>query len=130
MTRTEGVRCMRRLLLACAALGAMALATPAGALTLLYDFSSFSGVLGPTQTYTSAGATISATGCLGNCLSPNQINLFGKALGGDENGLGIHLTTDNEIEGLTLVQVDVTSLLGKGLDPSQTAFQMGSTTGS
>ena len=125
---------MKKLLLACAAMGAAALATPATAASLLYDFSSPSGVPGGvgTQTYTSGGITITANSCgLGLCYPDLVAPLFGKAGGGDENGLGIAAgaTGDsaNEITGIFGVELDVLNLIGHVV-PGSVDFQMGSTT--
>ena len=60
----------------------------AQAATVTWDLGSPSGLLGNTQTYTAGGATISAAGFAGSFSSPTA--LFGKALGGDESGLGLN----------------------------------------
>lgn len=85
----------------------LCIAIPASANTLLYDFSTPSGVLGVSQQYTSNGITLTAYG-FNNSSQP--INLYGKNNGGDENGLGIARAPDSEIQTYNFVQLDVTSL--------------------
>jgi len=99
---------------------------PAFGSTTFVDFSSATGDLGTTHTYNgvpsgSIGAT--AYGALSATGAPPH--LFGKADGGDENGVG--LTTDtsgqHEITVGDFIQLDVTSLVG-----TQLTITMGSTT--
>jgi hypothetical protein len=91
----------------------VAVSTGAPAATILYNFSSPSGPLGSTQTYTQSGLTITASGFNSSNVATN---LYGKNAGGDENGLGLNndSTGDHEIEyGHGYIQLDVGSLFGK-----------------
>jgi hypothetical protein len=96
--------------------------TEAGAVT--FDFSSHSGLLGNTQTYTSGAFTVTAAGFTTNTFS-TPTALYGKALGGDENGLGLQddPSGDHEISGTNLIRIT----LPTGL--TNVMFQMDSTTG-
>jgi hypothetical protein len=84
--------------------------------TLTYDFSSPTGVLGASQAYMSDGATVTARGYSG-VSTPTMVgsptDLFGKALGGDENGVGISGTPNNEIQDNFFVQLDLTDVFSK-----------------
>ena len=62
-----------------------------------------------TASYTSNGQTITATGFS----SPGH-DLFIKAAGGDESGLGIAGTSDNEIEPGSFIQLDLSNLAKAG----------------
>ena len=76
---------------------------------VVWDLSTPSGLLGTTQTYTAGGATISAAGFAGSFSSPTA--LFGKALGGDESGLGLANDPTNgedEIFGVNFVVINMT----------------------
>src|SRR5579872_3994257 len=83
-----------------------ALATSANA-AVIFNLDSPSGLLGNTQVYNSGGLSITASGFTGSGGSPTA--LFGKADGGDENGIGLHddPTSDNEISGTNFIQIDV-----------------------
>jgi hypothetical protein len=88
---------MKKLLITTLACTAVALASQAATVT----FNNFgSGDLGSTEDFTSGGITLSATASPGH-------NLFGKTAGGDETGLGLTGTTDNEITPSTWVALTV-----------------------
>lgn len=110
-------------LLAAAALGAGSAANA----TTNIDFSSATGNLGPTHTYSSDGLSVTAYGVTG---ALNPTDLYGKHNGGDENGVGIanDPSGDHEIWGYVggAVLLDVTDLLTNGVSEAQ--FFMGSTT--
>lgn len=117
---------MKKILLAAAA--AMAVATGANAATLVYDFSSATGDLGTTETYTQGGLSIVAAGYSS---FGHTTDLYGKHNGGDENGLGLanDPTGDHEIHFLSgFVQLDLNALLGRVLAGS-TVFTTNSATG-
>ena len=65
------------------------------------------GLLGTTQTYTVSGVTLTAAGFSSAAALAGAANvaLFGKNLGGDENGLGLNPTVENEISGTNLIQI-------------------------
>jgi hypothetical protein len=91
-----------------------------------FDFLSPAGTLGTTQSYTDGGITITAAGfndASGVSTLSGPIALFGKTLGGDENGLGINTEVDNEIRFNDAVRIQINT-------PNITSveFQMGSTT--
>jgi PEP-CTERM motif len=73
-----------------------------------YNFSSPTGPLGHSQTYTSNGITITAYGFANG---GGSLDLFGKNDGAHETGLGINGTSDNEILTTDFVQLDLTNLL-------------------
>ena len=93
-----------------------------------FNFNIPSGPLGTTQSYMSEGGTVTAAGFSSPAAlaagMPN-VNLFGKNLGGNENGLGLvnDPTGDNEITGTSLIRL----ALGPGLT-APISFQMNSTT--
>jgi hypothetical protein len=135
--------------------------TPSEALTIAactctFDFSSPSGVLGTSQTYTMPGpggpVPITADGFLGVTRTYTQpfpggisitgagfaddgsatpVNLFGKNGGGDEKGLGLtnDPTGQNEISGTSFIRISFPSFIptGHGI-PATASFIMGSTT--
>ena len=87
-------------------------------------FNVFPGDRGTTQTYTLDGVTITAMGFNGG-------DLFGKTLGGDENGLGLmgDPTNDDEIFFKSMgtqdfIQLDLLNLINAGFTNFQ--FKMGS----
>jgi hypothetical protein len=103
------------------------------ACTCTFDFSSPSGVLGTSQTYTMPGpggpVTITADGFAGNFGA--RVNLFGKNDGGDEKGLG--LTNDpaleNEISGGSFIRISFPDFItGNHAIGATGSFRMGSTT--
>jgi hypothetical protein len=93
-----------------------------------FNFNIPSGALGTTQSYMSEGGTVTAAGFSSPAAlaagMPN-VNLFGKNLGGNENGLGLvnDPSGDNEITGTSLIRL----ALGPGLT-GPVSFQMNSTT--
>ena len=103
---------MNKFLLSCVAGVALAgSATAAGA--VVFDFSSPSGNITNTHTYTVSGLTIVAKGFN---WTGGTADLYGKNGGGDENGLGLanDPTGDNEIHYHSgYVQIDVSQLFGK-----------------
>src|ERR1700738_847359 len=103
----------RSFVFACA-LGASVsvLAIPtASAITWNFNVPSSPPMLGTTQTYTVGGVTLTAAGfssaaALGLPAGPD-VNLWGKNLGGDENGVGLvnDPTGDHEISGTSFVWI-------------------------
>ena len=82
----------------------------ANATIITFNFDSATGDLGHTQTYTEGGITITATAEPNSRYGPD---LYGKALGGDENGLGLtnDWTGDHEITPGSFIQLTITSLI-------------------
>jgi len=131
---------MRHLNLAIAVTAIAAAAAVSGApakANIVWDLSSQTGDLGPTASYTSGGYTITATGWLAStsvCSSPTycfpvtSTDLYGKAEGGDESGLGIASdpSGEHEIYYPTEIQIDVSQPYAAGLRTYQ--FEMGSST--
>jgi hypothetical protein len=119
---------MRQLLLVLAVGAALACVSPASADTLNYDFSNPTGTLGTSQTYTVDGVTVTARGYSG-ISSPSSVgtptNLFGKADGGDENGVGIAAATNHEIQNPYFIQLDLTNVFSK-LQVTSEQLSMGS----
>jgi hypothetical protein len=103
------------------------------ACTCTFDFSSPSGVLGTSQTYSMPGpggpVMITAEGFAGGFA--NSVNLFGKNDGGDENGLGLidDPTGANEISGTSFIRLSFPTFIptGRGIGATG-SFRMGSTT--
>jgi hypothetical protein len=97
---------------------AMAVATSAGAATVVYNFGAVAdtlaattGDLGQTATFTLSGLSITAA-----AFGPTSDHLYGKNLGGDEIGLGMtnDPTGQHEIYfGKGFVQLDLNALVGK-----------------
>jgi hypothetical protein len=111
---------MKAMTLAAAAglAGALFLLTPAHANTV-WDFSTPPGDQGLTHAYigddTTSQITASAFGPAAGCTPASTgtcPHLFGKNLGGDENGLGLtnDPTGDNEITTTSFIQLDLTKL--------------------
>jgi hypothetical protein len=101
-------------------------ALPASATT--FNLGSPSGLLGTTQTYTADGITITAAGFSGPAAlgvgTPN-VNLFGKAAGGDEVGVGLNNDTfagEDEISGNSLIRIAMAANL------TNVSFMMDSST--
>jgi hypothetical protein len=101
-----------------------------------FDFSSPSGVLGTTQTYTMPGpggpVTITAEGFSDALFFTVPVNLFGNNEGGNDNGLGLtdDPTGENEISGSSFIRLSLPNFLPsvpRGFGASGT-FRMGSTT--
>ena len=110
---------------------ALCLASAAMASTI--DFTSPAGDFGTSNTYTFPGTTLTITAngfCSGTC--NHGSDLFGKTLGGTENGLGLASDPSGEDEiffapGTTdFIQIDVGNLLANGVTSVQ--FSMGSAT--
>src|SRR5262249_32680309 len=82
--------------------------------TASFDFSTPPGVLGNSQTYSAAGATITAYGF---STAGDPTALFGKSTPGvtDETGLGISpgAGSDNEIQPTDFVELDLANLFAK-----------------
>jgi hypothetical protein len=81
------------------------------AATITWDFST--GTVGnvgsSTAIFTKDGFNVTASGFAANAVARN---LFGKASGGDENGLGLVDTVDNELSGNNFIQLDLSALTG------------------
>ena len=111
-----------KLLSAVAFLAATLVAAPASAQVV--SLGTPSGLLGPTQNYTTARGTVIVSGFNGT----TPINLFGKNNGGDEVGVGLSndTTGQHEIQSTAsnFVQLDVSGLSAGTL----LSFLMGSTT--
>lgn len=112
---------MKKLLLACAAIGALAAATTANATTAVFTFQSPAGDNGTSATYTNNGLQIVAS-----AFGPGSPHLFDKTAGGDESGVGLtnDPSTDDEITVGSFIQIDTNLLPAGTLD----SFIMGSTT--
>ncbi len=80
-------------------------------ITSTWNFNLPSGTLGTSQAYNVNGVKITA---YGYNTSGGTAALYGKNAGGDENGLGINGTTDNEIDRTHFVQLDLTNLIAAG----------------
>jgi len=101
---------------------------------IVWDLSTYGGNLGPTSSYTSDGYTITATGWLATDVGGayqfpiSPTDLYGKQLGGDEDGLGIanDPSGDHEIYFPSFIQIDVSDPYAAGLTHYQ--FEMGSST--
>jgi len=87
--------------------------------TTSISFANPTGTLGTSQSYgpiTAYGFTAMLTGEASGILMPEY--LFGKNRGGDENGLGLSSTNDNEINapaGSQAIVLDVKNLMGQDL---------------
>jgi len=81
------------------------------AATITWNFST--GTVGnvgsSTEIFNSGGFNVTANGFAANTVARN---LFGKASGGDENGLGLVDTSDNELSGNNFIQLDLSALSG------------------
>ena len=99
----------------------------AQAAVITWNLDSPAGLLGNTQNYTAGGVTITAAGFTSNSFS-TATALFGKANGGDENGLGLSndRTGDHEICGTNLFGIDMTAARAAGV--TGFSFMFGSTT--
>jgi hypothetical protein len=116
------------LVLSFCALVVMALTVGAAqATTFTWNFSSPSGDVGPTQTYTSTPGSITidasgwstssafTSGTSWQLSSPVATDLFGKNAGLGETGLGLASFADTEIVPATLVQLDLLNLQSANL---------------
>ena len=91
-------------------------ACPGCAVGADWDFSSPSGKLSSSQTYTANGYTITAYGYTD---AGKATGLYGKHDGGNENGLGVDSDVDNEIGTCVFVQLDLSQLIaGKVKNPT------------
>jgi hypothetical protein len=119
---------MRQRLLALAVGAVLLCGSRVGADTLTYDFSNPTGTLSTSQTYTVDGVTITARGYSG-INSPNSVgtptNLFGKAEGWDETGLGIDNILNHEIKDSYFIQLDLTGMVNQ-LHVTSAKLQMSS----
>lgn len=81
----------------------------ANASVITFNFDSSTGNLGHTQTYTVDGFTITATAEPNSRYGPD---LYGKAAGGDENGIGLtnDWSGDHEITPGSFIQLSITSI--------------------
>ncbi|HZM02375.1 MAG TPA: putative Ig domain-containing protein, partial [Candidatus Saccharimonadales bacterium] len=79
--------------------------------TATWSFATPSGTLGVSQPYTNNGLVITAYGFLNN---GTATKLYGKNEGGDESGLGINGTVDNEIGNTNFVQLDLSQVIASG----------------
>jgi hypothetical protein len=79
--------------------------------TITWDFST--GTVGnvgsSTEIFTSGGFSVTANGFASNTIARN---LFGKNGTGDEKGLGLVDTVDNELSGNNFIQLDLSALTG------------------
>jgi hypothetical protein len=119
---------MRKLLLLGTAVGALGFLTPAHA-DEIWNFNSpvSPPALGASHMYVgSAGDIITAT-----AFGPGPPQLFGKGLGGDENGVGLtnDLSGENEITPGSFIQLDLSNILPLLASPNM-SFMADSTTGS
>ena len=76
-----------------------------------WSFATPSGVLGSSQVYTVNGLSITAAGFSG---ASTPTALYGKNLGGNENGLGLASDGDHEINSSTYIQLDLKQLIDGG----------------
>src|SRR5215470_11431703 len=110
----------------CTAVVTVAFGFGTSALADTQDFTTPSGMLGSTQTYTLAGQTITASGfCSGTC--SHGADLFGKTGSGGESGLGLASDPNGNNEifvGTDFIQLDVSALIAAGITTVQ--FTMGS----
>ncbi len=93
---------------------AMFVASPVWADT--WNFDSPTGPLGTSQTYTSGGITITASGWAG---TNTPTNLYGKLAGGNENGLGLASYPNFEINTQSFINLDLTNLANQGIFTGQ-----------
>jgi hypothetical protein len=108
----------------------LAWAVPARADVFTLDLSSPSGGLGPVQTYSVNGVTITARGYTasgGSFKAGTPTDLFGKTEGDDETGLGLAGSVANELNAGTgqFIQLDFRKLLAK-MDVTGAQISMGS----
>jgi hypothetical protein len=89
------------------------------------SFDSPTGNLGSSSHTCGTGITITATGYDS---SNNLVNLYGKADGGDENGLGLvnDSSGDHEIASGSMIQLNLSNLIADGV--TSVTIVMGSTT--
>jgi hypothetical protein len=99
---------------------AVAPAAKADTFTFIFP-GTHTGTLGTSQAFTSGGVTITAYGFSSQ---GHATNLFGKTEGGDETGLGLVGTTDNEITTTSFIQLDMANLWAK--NPTAFSLSIGS----
>ena len=105
----------------------VAATAPVKADQLLFLFSTPTGLLGNTQAYGSMPNVVTLYGFNGtsNSSQNNPTALYGKAAGGDENGVGLSLdAADHEIQTSDFVQVDFSQV--HALNVTTVQFMMGS----
>jgi hypothetical protein len=90
-----------------AAVLCLGMASVASAGSITFDFSSPTGTLGTTQTYTAGTVTITASGFN---LSGDPRDLYGKTGGTNETGLGLDDDVNHEINTEHFVQLDLQKL--------------------
>jgi hypothetical protein len=83
------------------------------------DFGSHPGNLGPTETYTSGGLTVTAAGYSDGFVFLTPTDLYGKNDGGDEQGVGLAADPSNQNEIYwgnsalgAFIELDVSALFG------------------
>ena len=123
---------LRRTLLTTALVGAAFLGiAQANSAVLTWDLGTPPGLLGVSQNYSAGSITITATGFInGNFANPaNKTDLFGKAAGGDEVGLGLNddPSGEHELNGRNWIQLNITNAVAAGVHGL--SFIMDSTTG-
>ena len=102
----------------------LAIAPGACASPLIYNFNTPGTPLGTSQVYTSNGVTITAYGFSN---TGSSMQLFAKNDGGDEVGLGLNGTSDDEIGTTNFIQLDLTNVLAS--HPSSILMSIGSVQG-
>ncbi len=90
----------------------------AGPCNTTFDFSTPTGCLGVSQSYTAGGMTIVAYG-YNVSGSPVAANLYGKTGGGNENGLGMCAEIDHEIDKNYAIVLDLGDVIAKGAQNAQ-----------
>ena len=93
-----------------------ALVSAGSSSSVTWAFTNYPGTLGVSQAFTQNGLTITAYGFKTN---GTAIALYGKLGGGDENGLGLNGTVENEIGTSNFIQLDLTQVIASGA-PSAT----------
>lgn len=121
-------------LASCTAVAAVLAIGSAQAAPISYSFATPSGTLNISQTYQPAGAPmITAYGYTAPTSGPHAgqlsaTRLYGKNAGGDETGLGLARTDDNEINtptGSEAIVLDVSALMGRDLQIRFNSVQPG-----
>lgn len=101
---------------------------PAHGASLLFTFTSPSGLLGNSQIYGNAPDDITAYGFYGtsNTHQNTATDLYSKHSGGDESGLGLSRdSSEHEIQTNDFIQIDFSDVEALGI--TQVQFEMGST---
>jgi len=118
---------MKKLLMAAATAATLACAAPAAQAAIVFNLGGPDVNLGPSETYTDLGSSLSVT-AYGFDAASAPTNLFGKDEGPGERGLGLLTdpTGQGEIHvGSGFIQLDVSALFGK---VNTASFIMNSTT--